>query len=306
MEGELFPQDQNKIVIITTTSASSDRASKPFRITTSTFYLVQLGADATLERERLQKALFGTKTHLQTQGIHFAIHASMEDALTKRPNCKSLGAMKAVSIHGLELKPRISDVLTALVTSGLIRLNEEVYPYTILDHNAKGREMRSLVLLGKVSLGELNLGDPVFCGFFPLKGGVFYDIRAESGELKGQKELRDEHKGTVASTPPKAKASAPPTSAVTKWTASSTIPELPPTINPGAVEPYNPKGRDSAGTLVASSNVLSQHTRDISSLQAEISEIKASVKSQGEQIAKQLTYADMQKLMTEMFAMHKN
>ena len=169
------------------------------RMTMSVTYLLSTGKDLKVEQLRLCTSLFGKSSHITRHGITMALFKEKEDALTRRPNCKSLVPCNVLQVSGLRLDVTVCEIMETLLAHGVILCRAMVWTYTMRNRSAGGKELRYLVVLGQVERGNVNLNNHyIFKPISTRSNDIRYDIRIEVGELPAQPELRRLHQGTPA------------------------------------------------------------------------------------------------------------
>ena len=159
LEESLTPSDQGKCMLITSRVAHASRGLPTMRMTMSVIYLLAAGKNLAAEQLRLYTALFGKSAHITRHGITMALFKEKEDALTRRPNCKSLAPCKVLQISGLRLDVPVGEIMETLLAHGVILWRAMVWTYTMRNRSASGKELRYLLVLGQVERGNVNLNN---------------------------------------------------------------------------------------------------------------------------------------------------
>ena len=276
--------NQRRCVLWTSKVASVGRGEAPIRMAMSVLYLIGHGR-STDDHPAIFSELFADKKIITLQGITMAVFKTPADALRRNPTCKSLASQKIVLISGLELLPPVTDVLGVLCATRAIVVKGPTNALTLLNLSVRGVEMRYLVLLGEIELGQINLSDPTFKGI-STAGQMSYNIRVQFAELLGQAELRQafQSKGKPSS------GSVPSTSPSSALAKRKTTP----TAWDGTMERYS---TDSALTTSGVNKLLNQHSEEIRSIKQSIGGLYEKVDQQGIALTNMVTLSQIQEMM---------
>ena len=191
----LSTEDRRKTLLLTSRVALPSPGEPALRFTVSVLYLVHPSRNADEDKKRIHLLLFEGKANLAIHGITFAVFDSTEQALAKRPSCKSLTVCKAILVSGLNLNAPVTTILKTLAETRAIVYRSLIHAITVRNQNSKGKDLRYLILLGKVDSGNLPPSQHHAFQNIATHSRQLYDLRIETDELPGQLALREAHQG---------------------------------------------------------------------------------------------------------------
>ena len=255
----------------------------------STFYAFRARSIPCEDQLRLNNILFKGLAHVTIHGITLAVFKLPAEALTKRPNCKSLAPCSVLTISGLNLHTPVSDVIGILLKSGAINFRTLVNVFTARNKNAKDKLLRYILILGNAAVGHISLEDKVL-GPISTRNLHSYDIRMETGELFAQAKLRAAHQAKQTTTE---RPVPPPPTSVSRW-----VNNAPAWIStPNILERFTPQ--NTVTTNQAQSSILANHSVQIDRINATLADIGQKLESHEQIIKDVATRSEMENMFKQ-------
>jgi hypothetical protein len=289
LEFHLAEEDKKRLILVTSRAAVPTQGGPTTRMAVSVLYVFKARSIPCEDQLRLNNILFKGLAHVTIHGVTLAVFKLPTEALTKRPNCKSLAPCNILTISGLNLHTPVSEVIDVLLKAGAINFRTLVNVFTALNKNAKDKLLRYILILGNAVVGHISLEDKVL-GPISTRSVHMYDIRMEVGELLAQAKLRAAHQ-SKQTTPVRP---APPPSIVSR--RANNAPAW--TSTPSTLERYTPP-ENTVTTNQAQSSILANHSVQIDKINATLLDLGQKIDSHAQIIKDVATRSELENMFKQ-------